>query len=110
MFKGTIKFGARGKTEDEVIDKVLCDMHEIIRREGEGIKIEELKEPVYETEKDFYILTLLSGAEPVITGPFLNQEKRLTALTSLKKEYGEECPHYPVNISAGAGFEIGVFK
>jgi len=110
MFKATILFTAEAETEDEVVDKVMFDMHEIIRREGEGIKIEELKEPVYETEKDFYILTIWNGVEPVITGPFLNPDKRLTALTSLKKEYGEESPHYPVDISKGAGFEIGVFK
>ena len=110
MFVGTIKFGARGKTEDEVVDKVLLDMHEVIKREGEGIKIEELKEPVYETEKDLYILTISSGAKPVITGPFLNQGKRRTALASLKKEYGAESSHYPVDTSKGAGFEVGTFE
>lgn len=44
MFKGTITFAATGRTEDEVIEKILFDLHEEIRREGEGIKVEECEE------------------------------------------------------------------
>ena len=110
MLVGTIKFGAKEKTKGEVIDKVLCDMNDEIRRKGVGIKIEELKEPKYEIEKDLYILTIYSGVEPILTGPFLNVEKRQIALTALKKEYGEESSYYPLDISAHADFKIGMFK
>ena len=61
-------------------------------------------------EKDLYILTIWQGVEPIITGPFLNEEKRGTALTALKKEYGAESSHFPVNMTVGAQIEIGVFK
>ena len=60
--------------------------------------------------KDLYILTIWQGVEPVLTGPFKNEEKRQVALTALKKEYGEESSHYPVDMTVGAQIEIGVFK
>ena len=59
---------------------------------------------------DLYILTIWKGVEPILTGPFLNEEKRHTALTALKKEYGEESSHFPVKLTTGAQIEIGVFK
>ena len=61
-------------------------------------------------EKDLYILTIWQGVEPIITGPFLNREKRQIALTALKKEYGAESSHFPVDMSVGAQIEVGVFK
>ena len=61
-------------------------------------------------EKDLYILTIWRGVEPVLTGPFKDEEKRQVALTALKKEYGIESSYFPVDTSAGASFEIGVFK
>jgi len=60
--------------------------------------------------KDLYILTIWRGVEPVLAGPFLNEEKRQVALTALKKEYGADSSHFPVDVTAGAAFEIGVFK
>ena len=60
--------------------------------------------------KDLYILTVWQGVEPILTGPFLNEEKRQIALTALKKEYGEESSYFPVDMTAGSQIEIGVFK
>lgn len=60
--------------------------------------------------KDLYILTIWNGVEPVLTGPFKDAEKRQQALTALKKEYGEESSHYPLDVTSGAAFDIGVFK
>ena len=60
--------------------------------------------------KDLYILTIWQGVEPVLTGPFLNEEKRQVALTALKKEYGVGSSYFPVDMTVGAQFEIGVFK
>ena len=60
--------------------------------------------------KDLYIMTIWRGVEPVLTGPFLNEEKRQVALTALKKEYGVDSSYHPVDTSTGASFEIGVFK
>ena len=60
--------------------------------------------------KDLYILTIRQGVEPILTGPFLNEEKRLVALTALKKEYGVEGSYFPVDMTVGSSFEIGVFK
>ena len=62
------------------------------------------------TNKDLYILTIWQGVEPVLTGPFKNEEKRFTALSALKKEYGPESCHCPVDITANSSIEIGVFK
>lgn len=59
--------------------------------------------------KDLYILTIWRGVEPVLTGPFKDTEKRQQALIALKKEYGEESSHFPVDMTAGAQIEIGVF-
>ena len=61
-------------------------------------------------EKDLYILTIWQGVEPIITGSFLNEEKRQVALTALKKEYGKESSYFPVDVTVGAEFKIGVFK
>ena len=44
MFKGTITFTATGNTADEVIEKILFDIHEEIRREGASIIIKETEE------------------------------------------------------------------
>ena len=44
MFKSTILFTAEGKTEDEVIEKILFDMHEVIRNEGQNIEVKEIEE------------------------------------------------------------------
>ena len=60
--------------------------------------------------KDLYILTIWKAVEPILTGPFLNEEKRQTALTALKKEYGKESSYFPVDMTTGAQIEIGVFK
>ena len=60
--------------------------------------------------KDLYILTIWQGVEPVLTGPFLNEEKRQGALQSIRKEYGVESTYFPVDMTVGASFEIGVFK
>ena len=60
--------------------------------------------------KDLYILTIWKGVEPILTGPFLNEEKRRRALIALKKEYGEESSYFPVDLTTGASFEIGTFK
>ena len=61
-------------------------------------------------EKDLYILTIWQGVEPILTGPFLDQEKRQTALTALIKEYGAESSHFPVDMTTDAHIEIGTFK
>ena len=60
--------------------------------------------------KDLYILTIWKGVEPILTGPFKDGKKRQTALVALKKEYGEESSYFPVDMTAGSQFEIGVFK
>ena len=44
MFKATILFTAEAETEDEVIDKILFDIHEVIRNEGQTIKVKEIEE------------------------------------------------------------------
>ena len=44
MFKATILFSAEGKTEDEVIEKILFDLHEEFRREGVGIEVKEIED------------------------------------------------------------------
>ena len=44
MFKATILFTATAETEDEVIDKLLFDMHEVIRQEGQNIKVKEIED------------------------------------------------------------------
>ena len=44
MFKATIFFTATGNTKDEVIDRILFDIHEEFRREGVGIEVKEIEE------------------------------------------------------------------
>ena len=44
MFHGKITFEATGTTEDDVIESILFDMHEVIREEGKGIEVEEIDE------------------------------------------------------------------
>ena len=44
MFKSTILFTAEGKTEDEAIDKILLDMNEVIRNDGQNIEVKEIKD------------------------------------------------------------------
>ena len=44
MFKATILFTATAETEDEVVDRILFDIHEEFRREGAGIEVEEIEE------------------------------------------------------------------
>ena len=44
MFKATILFTATAETEDEVIEKILFDLHEEFRREGSGIEVKEIEE------------------------------------------------------------------
>ena len=44
MYKATITFTATGNTEDEVVEKLLFDIHEEINRDGQGITIEEIEE------------------------------------------------------------------
>ena len=60
-------------------------------------------------EKDLYIMTICGGVDPTITGPFRNEEKRQVAFRAIRKEYGEESSHYPVDMTVGASFEIGNF-
>ena len=60
--------------------------------------------------KDLYILTIWQGVEPVLTGPFKDEEKRQVALRSIKKEYGVGSSYFPVDMTVGASFEIGTFK
>ncbi len=59
--------------------------------------------------KDLYILTIWKGVEPILTGPYKDAEAREQALITLKKEHGEESSYYPVDMTAGAAIEIGVF-
>lgn len=59
--------------------------------------------------EDLYILTIWKGVEPVLTGPYKDVEKRQQALTALKKEYGAESSHYPVDITSGAQIVIQTF-
>ena len=44
MFKATILFTATAETEDEVIDKILFDLHEEFKREGVGIEVKEIED------------------------------------------------------------------
>ena len=44
MFKATILFSAEAETEDEVIEKLLFDMHEVIRQEGQNIEVKEIED------------------------------------------------------------------
>ena len=60
--------------------------------------------------KDLYILTIWKGVDPVLTGPFKGAEKRQQALIALKNEYGAESSYFPVDMTAGAQIEIGVFS
>lgn len=60
--------------------------------------------------KALYILTIWKGVEPVLTGPYKDAEARQQALIALKKEYGEESSYFPVDMTAGAQMEIGVFS
>lgn len=60
--------------------------------------------------KDLYILTIWQGVEPILTGPYKDTQSREMALQSVRKEYGPESSCFPVDITAGAQFEIGVFK
>jgi hypothetical protein len=60
--------------------------------------------------KDLYILTIWRGVEPILTGPYKDSQSRETALLSVRKEYGAESSYHPVDLTAGAGFEIGVFN
>ncbi len=59
--------------------------------------------------KDLYILTIWKGVDPILTGPYKDAEAREQALIALRKEYGEESSYFPVDMSAGAQIEIGVF-
>ena len=59
---------------------------------------------------DLYILTIWKGVEPVLTGPYKTTAKRQQALVALKKEHGEESSYFPVDMTAGAQIEIGVFS
>ena len=73
---------------------------------SQGTKIQFLQT----MNKDLYILTIWQGVEPVLTGPFEDEEKRRVALTALKKEYGVEGSYFPVDMTVGSQIEIGVFK
>ena len=44
MFKSTILFTATAETEDEVIEKILFDMNEVIKNEGQNIEVKEIEE------------------------------------------------------------------
>ncbi len=59
--------------------------------------------------KDLYILTIWKGVEPILTGPYKDTEAREQALIALKKEHGAETSYFPVDMTAGAAIEIGVF-
>ncbi len=61
-------------------------------------------------KNDLYILTIWKGVDPILTGSYKDAEAREQALSALKKEYGEESSYFPVDLSAGAQIEIGVFS
>lgn len=54
-------------------------------------------------------MTIWKGVEPVLTGSYKDAEAREQALIALKKEHGEESSYFPVDMTAGAQIEIGVF-